>query len=167
LSDYEQARKWVLIRRSRFQTAGGFVSVFEAPDDLLQNERLSRLVFQSANEQWLEFVMNNRNHADFSHDYDLVAGPVANDRVYAALTLFEGGLLDFDETIRRLKTYQLIVCEGYIPRPLGRIKGMYPESNTLPKQHTSPFRARLLINQILFHTEKSLQELAFLRSGRI
>ncbi|MDR1899530.1 MAG: DUF3990 domain-containing protein [Treponema sp.] len=129
-TDYEQARKWVLIRRSRFQTAGGFVSVFEAPDDLLQDERLSRLVFQSADKRWLEFVMNNRNHADFSHDYDLVAGPVANDRVYAALTLFEEGLLDFDETIRRLKTYELI-------------------------------------NQILFHTEKSLRELTFLRSGRI
>ena len=40
----------------------------------------------------------------------------------------------------------LIVSEGYIPRPLGRSKkGMHPETNTLPKQHTSPFRARLLI----------------------
>jgi hypothetical protein len=44
----------------------------------------------------------------------------------------------------------LIVCEGYIPRPLGRIKGMYPESNTLPKQHTSPFRARWLIEVLKF-----------------
>jgi hypothetical protein len=129
-SEYEQARKWVFIKRSRQQTAGGFVSVFNAPDDLLQNERLNRLVFQSADKRWLEFVMNNRNRIDFTHNYDLVAGPVANDKVYAALTLFEEGLLDFDETIRRLKTYQLV-------------------------------------NQILFHTEKSLQELAFIRSDRI
>jgi hypothetical protein len=47
----------------------------------------------------------------------------------------------------------MIVCEGYIPKnllcrgALGRIKGMYPESNTLPEQHTSPFRARLLIHK--------------------
>jgi hypothetical protein len=129
-NEYEQARKWVLIKRSRFQTEGGFVSVFNAPDDLLHNEQLNRLVFQSADKKWLEFVMNNRNRVDFSHDYDLVAGPVADDKVYATLTLFEEGLLDFDETIRRLKTYQLV-------------------------------------NQILFHTGKSLRELAFIRSDRV
>jgi hypothetical protein len=40
---------------------------------------------------------------------------------------------------------KLIVCEEYIPRPLGHYKGMYPETNTLSKQHISSFRARLLI----------------------
>jgi hypothetical protein len=106
-SHYEQAKKWVLLKRSRGQTEGGFVSVFEVPDDLLHNPQLKRLVFHSANRQWLEFVINNRNHIDFTHDFDLVAGPVANDRVYTALSLFEEGLLDFDETIKRLKSYQL------------------------------------------------------------
>jgi hypothetical protein len=129
-SEYAQAKKWVLLRQPRFQTEGGFVSVFEAPDNLLQNPQLKRLIFHSADTQWLEFVINNRNHSGFTHDYDIVAGPVANDRVYAALTLFEQGLLDFDETIRRLKTYQLV-------------------------------------NQILFHTTKSLTELVFVRSDRI
>jgi hypothetical protein len=105
---YEQAKKWVLIKRSREQTEGGFVSVFEVPDDLLHNPQLKRLVFHSADKSWLEFVLNNRAHSNFTHDFDLVAGPVANDRIYAALSLFEEGLLDFDETIRRLKTYQLI-----------------------------------------------------------
>ena len=33
----------------------------------------------------------------------------------------------------------------HIPPLWGVIKGMYSETNTLPKQHTSPFRARLLI----------------------
>jgi hypothetical protein len=129
-SQYEQAKKWVLIKRSRGQTDGGFVSVFEVPDDLLHNPRLKRLVFHSADKSWLEFVLNNRTHVDFIHDFDLAAGPVANDRVYVALSLFEEGLLDFDETIRRLKSYQLV-------------------------------------NQILFHTKKSLGELTFVRSDRI
>ena len=42
------------------------------------------------------------------HGYDIVAGPVANDRVYATLTLYEIGQLDAEETIRRLKTYTLV-----------------------------------------------------------
>jgi hypothetical protein len=129
-SQYEQAKKWVLIKRSRGQTEGGFVSVFEAPDNLLHNPQLKRLVFHSADKKWLEFVLNNRTHINFTHNFDLVAGPVANDRVYAALSLFEEGLLDFNETIRRLKTYQLV-------------------------------------NQILFHTQKALYELTFIRSDRI
>jgi hypothetical protein len=37
------------------------------------------------------------------------------------------------------------IAKGTYPALQGVIKGMYPETNTLPKQHTSPFRARLLM----------------------
>jgi predicted MFS family arabinose efflux permease len=40
-----------------------------------------------------------------------------------------------------------IVCEGFNTPPFRAIKKVLnPETNTLPKQHTPPFRARLLIN---------------------
>jgi hypothetical protein len=129
-TDYEQAKKWVEIRRERGQTEGGFVSVFEAPEALLQNSQLKRLIFNTAEREWLNFVMKNRNHPDFTHDNDIVAGPVANDRVYAALSLYEEAFLDIDETIRRLKTYKLV-------------------------------------NQILFATEKSVQELTFIEGKNV
>lgn len=122
-TDYEQAERWVKIRLKRDQVSG-YVSIFTVPDDLLKNAELKIMKFDSANRDWLDFVMKNRNDADFHHDYDLVAGPVANDRVYATLSLFEEELLDADETIRRLKTY-------------------------------------VLVNQVLFHSEKSLQWLSF------
>lgn len=35
-------------------------------------------------------------------------GPVANDRVYAAFSLFEQGLLSKQELITELKTYKLV-----------------------------------------------------------
>jgi hypothetical protein len=122
-SDYEQAKKWVAIRRTRGER-GGYVSIFEAPDNLLKNAELKLLVYNSAHKEWLTFVMNNRYKDEFAHDYDIVAGPVANDRVYFALSLFEQGLADEEESIRRLKTYTIV-------------------------------------NQILFHTEKALQNLTF------
>ena len=53
-------------------------------------------------------VHANRTQRDFAHDYDLVYGPVANDRVYAAFALYEQGLLDKQELIAELKTYKLI-----------------------------------------------------------
>ena len=64
--------------------------------------------FATPDEAWVDFVMANRVNPDFRHDYDLVYGPVANDRVYAAFALYESGLLDKAELIRELRTYQLV-----------------------------------------------------------
>lgn len=52
--------------------------------------------------------MRNRHDPDFSHDYDIVWGPVANDNVYETLTLFEDGIISKGEAILRLKTYKLV-----------------------------------------------------------
>ena len=39
--------------------------------------------------------------------YDMVLGPVADDNVYATVKLFETGVLDREETIKRLKVETL------------------------------------------------------------
>jgi hypothetical protein len=39
--------------------------------------------------------------------YDIAIGPVANDTVYTTVQLFETGILDEGEAIRRLKVVQL------------------------------------------------------------
>ena len=52
--------------------------------------------------------MLNRTQKDFTHTYDIVYGPVANDRVYAAFALYEGGLLNKQSLIAELKTYKLV-----------------------------------------------------------
>jgi len=52
--------------------------------------------------------MSNRRISDFSHSYDIVIGPVANDRVYTAFSLYEGGTISRDLLIRELKTYRLV-----------------------------------------------------------
>ena len=71
--------------------------------------------------------MSNRTNKSFHHNYDIVYGPVANDKVYAAFTLYESGLLNKENLISELKTYKLV-------------------------------------DQYLFHTEKSLQALKFIES---
>jgi hypothetical protein len=107
-TDLEQAKRWAKIRQTRDRVSAGHVSIYEAPDDLLEATDLKRLIFASASTEWLSFVMSNRTNRAFNHDYDLVAGPVANDRVYATLTLFETEQLSIEETIHRLKTYTLV-----------------------------------------------------------
>lgn len=63
-------------------------------------------------------------------DYDIVYGPVADDRVYASFALFEGGLLSLDNLIAELKTYRLV-------------------------------------DQYLFHTEKSLELLKWTEAKEV
>ena len=55
-----------------------------------------------------EIRVPNRTERGFSHDYDVVYGPVANDKVYAAFALYEGGLLSKQNLIAELKTYTLV-----------------------------------------------------------
>jgi hypothetical protein len=52
--------------------------------------------------------MANRRIANFSHEYDIVIGPVANDRVYTAFSLYEGGIINKETLINELKTYRLV-----------------------------------------------------------
>ena len=69
---------------------------------------MNPLIFARPTEEWVDFVMKNRTERDFTHSYDLVYSPVANDRVYAAFALYEGGILDKQSLIQELKTYRLI-----------------------------------------------------------
>ena len=105
----EQATRWVKIRlESNKDFSQGYVSCYDVSDDLLNNPKFKTLIFPEANVEWLNFVVSNRRDAGFVHDYDLVAGPVANDRVYASVALYENGFIDEQETIKRLKTYKLV-----------------------------------------------------------
>ena len=69
---------------------------------------MKALTFRQPTEEWVDFVMLNRRQRGFTHDYDIVYGPVANDRVYAAFALYEGGLIDKQTLIAELKAYKLV-----------------------------------------------------------
>ena len=69
---------------------------------------MNALIFKKANEEWVNFVMKNRTERDFTHDYDIVYGPVADDSVYTQFTLFEGGIISMGTLIQELKTYKLV-----------------------------------------------------------
>ena len=101
----KQAYDWALRRVSGEQCS--YVNIFEF-DEVVAAE-LKRLDFANPpGEEWVDFVYANRNQRGFTHETDLVAGPVANDRVYAAFALYEQGLLSKQELIAELKTYKLI-----------------------------------------------------------
>ena len=55
-------------------------------------------------EEWALFVMSNRNSSQtgFTHPYDIVVGPVANDGVAFQMERYEEGLIDLPTLVREL-----------------------------------------------------------------
>ena len=126
-TSYEQAEQWVR-RRMTAQANVGYINVYEM--DNASMSEMNILWFDEPTEEWVDFVMSNRTLINFEHNNDLVYGPVANDRVYAAFALYESELLDKEGLIKELKTYKLV-------------------------------------DQMLFHTDKSLKYLKYIEVKEI
>ena len=101
-----QAEDWVRRKMKEAAKTQGYVNEYSLDEDALAGMRC--LYFNLPTEEWLDFVMRNRTDRNFVHDYDVVYGPVANDKVYAAFALYEGGLLDRHSLIAELKAYKLV-----------------------------------------------------------
>lgn len=121
----EQAKKLVERRMKDKGVTVGYVNVYELDDTAIKSMNL--LLFEKPTEEWVNFVMKNRTERNYTHDYDIVYGPVADDSVYTQFTLYEGGIISMPTLIQELKTYKLV-------------------------------------DQYLFHTEKSLSAIKFVES---
>jgi len=104
-SDLEQAQKWarrvVMFRKSGVPV----VSVYET-DAAAWNE-LSVLRFASADADWLDLVVGYRLGQPIEREYDVIAGPVADDRTVDVLTQYMSGFFPVDVALRLLLPMKL------------------------------------------------------------
>ena len=82
------------------------VNVYEI-DEVTAFSACSLLRFDSPNEDWLDFVRENRLGNYHGTKYELIYGSVANDDVYETFNLFEAGTLNKAEALSRLKVKKL------------------------------------------------------------
>lgn len=106
-TSFEQAERLVRNRISSKRWNHGYVNTYLF-NDAKAFEDLSIKCFPAANDEWVDFVLKNRMIEGFSHDYDIVIGPVANDNVYRQFALFEGGIISKQSLISELMTYKLV-----------------------------------------------------------
>lgn len=91
------------------------VNIYEYDENRANAIEITKLVFQEPNLEWLEYVVTNRLGNGKENDYDIVIGPVANDRVYTVVEAYELGDYTAEEAIKRLETYKLtdqVVCKS-------------------------------------------------------
>lgn len=101
--------------RAEFEETSPVVNVYEFNEALFQQFRCKR--FEEYCEEWAHFVYDHRTDPQGRtlHDYDIVYGPIANDRIGAQITRFKQGYITFDEFLRRIQyikgiTFQYAFC---------------------------------------------------------
>lgn len=96
---------------------GAVVNAFEFNDDVLNVKELKVKRFEHYCEEWAHFVFQNRDTKCLQniHHFDIVYGPIANDRVGRQISNLKDGYIDFKEFMNRLKymkgeTFQWAFC---------------------------------------------------------
>jgi hypothetical protein len=94
------------LAKNRCRIWGGspVVQEYEFDESVLQSGSLRILRFEKVCVEWADFIYKNRNRsANFSHQYDVVIGPIADDGVAYLLNLYEEGLRTLEELAKELE----------------------------------------------------------------
>ncbi len=101
-----QAERWAHLTAERRKTGKAIVSVFEIDENAFNTLKI--LHFEKADKNWLEYVSKNRKNLPLQNDdFDLIIGPVANDKTMPVISLYFSGIYDMEETIKRLLVQKL------------------------------------------------------------
>lgn len=99
----EQAEFWSQRIADRF---GGTPTVteFEFDMDAAVKDGLNIKIFEKPDKEWALFVMANRGESEeeVRHDYDIVIGPVADDRMARLFGLYDMEIIDLDAVVAGL-----------------------------------------------------------------
>lgn len=100
---FEQARK-MAEKKARLYNGTPVIQQYEFNESVLTDNSLKVKLFAKPDREWAEFIYKNRSRSEkFSHDYDIVSGPIANDGVAYLLDRYEEGTLTLDELAGELE----------------------------------------------------------------
>lgn len=108
LTDIRTQAEELAAKKSRLFGGYPVIQEYEFDESLLTDSDLNILRFDAPSTVWAEFIFKNRNrHIEFSHDFDIVVGPIANDGVAYLLGRYEEGTISIEELSRKLEFKQL------------------------------------------------------------
>jgi hypothetical protein len=111
----------------RIHQTQGFVTEFEYQENSFTQHVCNVKKFDRYNEEWLDFVVMNRNEEadEPAHNYDIVEGPVADDKVQNRINDYLGGAVSKNDFLNELKyheeTHQICFCTILSLQSLKRI----------------------------------------------
>nr|WP_298550450.1 DUF3990 domain-containing protein [uncultured Parabacteroides sp.] len=108
LTDIREQAEDMAKRRLKIARNGeAIVSSYFFDERFLSDKSLSVKIFDRPSEEWALFILRNRNNENREnvHDYDIVAGPVADDGVAFQLERYEQGMISLEMLVKEL-TYR-------------------------------------------------------------
>jgi AraC-like DNA-binding protein len=108
------AENWA--KRSGKHRNNGFVTTFNYIESQFTDYICNKKKFDGYTDEWLDFIVNNRNEesVDPAHGYDIVEGPVANDKVQNRLQYYLNGKISKNDFLKELtyyeETHQICFC---------------------------------------------------------
>ena len=113
-ADHQQA--W---RMGEFKalTEGGMavMNTYLFDESIMTSGDLKVLTFDGYTREWAEFIFLNRNNkaTEPAHDYDIVYGPIANDRVGLQISKYDAGDITLEQLLENLKYMKGITFQYY------------------------------------------------------
>ena len=113
LSESRGQAEEVSVSRATFFGGHPIVHSYEFDETLLHSGTLKVKRFEGYTREWADFIFMNRNSStpDAMHDYDIVYGPIANDRVGVQIRRFQDKAIDIDQFVAALQYMRGITCQ--------------------------------------------------------
>ncbi|MDR3366664.1 MAG: DUF3990 domain-containing protein [Prevotellaceae bacterium] len=111
----EHAENWAKNMANRYHKKP-FITEFTFYERAFEDDRYKILRFDDYNEEWLDFVVLNRDpeYTIQRHDYDIVEGPVADDKIQNRIRDYIDGIISKSAFLNELKyheqTHQICFC---------------------------------------------------------
>ena len=147
----KHAEAWAKIIGSNHKTSG-IVTEFKFYERAFEDNTYKTLRFSGYNEQWLDFVVLNRDPSTMAqrHDYDIVEGPVADDKIQNRINNYlreEISKADFLEELKyHEETHQICFCTR---NSLQMIDPVDYKANSNIVKISEPLLERLMIEKKL------------------
>ena len=93
----QQAINWAKRRGSL-----GYVSKYDLDDYIFQDSSIIIKKFSKYDEEWLDYIISCRNGNPNGY-YDIIIGPMADDRVYNTIELYMEDIASKEQTLQGLK----------------------------------------------------------------
>lgn len=112
-AEYEQALSMAQAKVELLETGVPVVQTYIVDEQVWESLRVLR--FENYSEEWAKFILQNRNNTSDmpTHEYDVVIGPIANDRVGLQLWKYETQSIDLPTLVRNLQYMKGITIQYF------------------------------------------------------
>lgn len=112
-ADYNQALNMAEIKVEQLRYGKPTVLEFEIDENAMSS--LKTLRFEQYSKEWAEFIIANRKNLNSYpiHDFDVVIGPIANDRVGVQLWRYENQQINLSTLMERLQFMKGITIQYF------------------------------------------------------